>query len=88
MSPLQSNLLEHFVGVRAVPVNTITGRTPSEALMSEIDIWRDLLEDGFFVDILEDSIALQAPGENVETLQIEAGQDLPELLFVIVALDE
>ena len=56
--------------------------------MSEIDIWRDLLEDGFFVDILEDSIALQAPGENVETLQIEAGQDLPELLFVIVALDE
>ena len=53
MSPLQSNLLEHFVGVRAVPVNTITGRTPREALMSEIDIWRDLLEDGFFVDVLE-----------------------------------
>jgi hypothetical protein len=56
--------------------------------MREIDVWRNFLESGFSVDILERCIALQAPGEHLEIPQAKCTEDLLKLFFIIAALNE
>src|SRR5207253_6447341 len=74
--------------MRAMPVNPATGKAPGEAVLRKIDVRGDLLEDGFFVDILERSVAFQASGKYVEIFQIECAKHLLDLRLVIAACNE
>ena len=72
----------------AVPIDAIAGWTHRKAFLSEINVRRDLFENGFFVDIPQRRVAFEATRENIEVFEIESDEDLTNLFFVGPTLNE
>jgi hypothetical protein len=57
------DLFFDILRVRTVPVHLVTRGTQSEAILCQVDVWRDALKDGFFIDVFQEMVAVQAPRE-------------------------
>ena len=74
--------------MRAVPEDAIAGRAHGKPLLRQVYIRRHSLKNRFFADRCQHNVAFEAPREDLEIRQTEFANDLLDLLYVVVALNQ
>ena len=74
--------------MRAVPEDAIAGRAQSKAFLRQVNVRWHSVKNRFFADRCQHNVAFEAPREDLEIRQMEFANDLVELLYVVVVLNQ